>query len=163
MAFLFWEGWHVNKKRLGWSIAAVLLVAATASFAAPQGEKATAGWFLKEIATARGLSAPTEAEAAQVLKAAGIAVPSLDPAGELTEKDAVAIGNALGFKTTTQYPDATLSRARANALLVSFQADVTGSEDSSASTRDAGGQPNPNSDNGKGKKKGHNKSPSEPL
>src|SRR5512145_1630174 len=102
----------------------MLLAVAPVSLAAPQDDKATVGWFLKEIATARGLSAPTEAGAAQVLRTAGIDVPSLDPAKELTEQDAVAIGDSLGVTTTTQNPDATLSRTRARSLLTTLQTEV---------------------------------------
>ena len=152
-----------NKLRFGCAIAAMLLAVAPVSLAAPQDDKATVGWFLKEIATARGLSAPTEAGAAQVLRTAGIDVPSLDPAKELTEQDAVAIGESLGVTTTTQNPDATLSRTRARSLLTTLQTEVGSAGDGSATTRDIGGEPNDNSNNGKGKKKGHNKSPSEPL
>src|SRR5262245_27679173 len=104
-----------------------MLTAATVALAAPRDEKATVGWFLKEVATARGLSAPSEAGAADVLKAAGIAVPSLDAAKELTEQDAVAIGNSIGFSTTTQNPGAPLSRTKAQALLVTFQSEISGS------------------------------------
>ena len=153
-----------NKLRFVVSVAAMLLVVAPMALAAPKEETATVGWFLKEIATARGLSAPTEAGAAQVLRAAGVAVPSLDPGKVLTERDAVAIGQSVGFTTTTRNPDATLSRTRAQSLLTTFQSEIAGSgEDGSARPNDAGGEPNENSNNGKGKKKGHNKSPSEPL
>ena len=170
MAFLFWgmklteeERTVKTRARFVLAIVALMLFVAPMAIAAPKDEAATVGWFLKEIASARGLSAPSEAGAAQVLKAAGIAVPALDPTKTLTEGDVVAIGRSVGFTTTTQTPGASLTRTRARSVLTTFQSEIGGSGDGANAPRDAGGEPNENSNNGKGKKKGHNKSPSEPL
>lgn len=152
-----------KKIRFVWAIAALSLVVAPVALAAPKDEAPTVGWFLKEIASARGLAAPTDAGAADVLKASGVAVPSLDPSKTLTEGDVVAIGRSVGFTATTQNPAAPFTKSRAQSLLTTFQSEIGGSRDGANRPQDEGGIPNENSNNGKGKKKGHNKSPSEPL
>src|SRR5262245_24498131 len=98
-------GTHMHRFRLMWIVAAALFVAAPAARAA-QDDSATVGWFLREIAIARALPAPTEAGAAGVLKAAGVSLPSLDPSKALTEQDVVAIGKSFGINSTTRAPNA---------------------------------------------------------
>src|SRR5262245_33637999 len=92
---------------------AATLILVTSVALATQDDAATVGWLLREIATARGLSASTEAGAAEVLTAAGIALPRLDPAKRLTDHDVVAIGTSLGISTTTRTPDAPFTKSRA--------------------------------------------------
>jgi hypothetical protein len=175
-----------HKFRLIWTIAAMLLAAPAAL--ATQDDSPTVGWLLKEIATARGLPAPTEAGAAEALEASGIEIPSLDPAKRLTDHDVVAIGNSLGISTTTQTPDAPFTKSRARLFLNVFRSEISGAGDDQNVTRDGNGNGNGNgaskgkrkgqdgdgdgngNGNGppfdpasKGKKKGHNKSPSDPV
>jgi hypothetical protein len=138
-------------------------VALAPALAATKSDTATVGWFLSEIAKTRGLAVPSEAGAADALKASGVAVPALDAAKVLTEADVVAIGNSLGLTTTTKSPDASLTRTRAQSFLTTFGREIAGQDDDPNATRDTGGEPNDASNNGKGKKKGHNKSASEPL
>ena len=148
--------------RLFMALAVVALLAAPSAVAAPKDDTATVGWFLKEIATARGLSVSSEASAGQVLRDAGIQVPVLDPAKTLTEGDVVEIGRTIGVNSTTQAPQSTFTRTRAQAFISTFRTEVGGRGDESNSAQDLGGTPNPASNAGKGKKKGHNKSSSEP-
>ena len=154
----------MHKFRLIWVVAATLLVVAPAALAT-QEDSPTVGWLLREIATARGLSAPTEAGAAEVLEAAGITVPSLDPAKQLTDHDVVAIGKSLGISTTTQTPDAPFTKSRARTFLSVFHNEIGGVGDDRNVTRgeDEGDEDGPPFDPAsKGKKKGHNKSPTDP-
>jgi hypothetical protein len=157
-----------HKNRIIWTVAATLLVVAPAALAI-QDDSATVGWLLREIATARGLSAPTEAGAAEALKAAGIAVPSLDPAKQLTDHDVVAIGKSLGISTTTRTPDAPFTKSRSRVFLTAFHNEIGGAGGDQGVTPD-GDEDGDEDGNGppfdpasKGKKKGHNMSPSDPL
>ena len=171
----------MRKFRFIWTVAATLLVVAPAALAT-QDDSPTVGWLLREIAAARGLSAPTETGAAEVLEAAGIAVPSLDPAKQLTDHDVVAIAKSLGISTTTQTPDKPFTKSRARAFLTVFRSEIGGVGDDQAVTHDGDGGgaskgkrkgqdgDGNGSGNGppfdpfsKGKKKGHNKSPSDPV
>ena len=156
------------------TVAAALLVVAPAALAV-QDDAATAGWFLREIAIARGLSAPTEGEAAAVLARAGMNVPSLDPAKPLTEQDVVAIGKSFGISATTRSPNAPVTKSRGHAFISAFSDEIGGAGDDHNTTRDDNGNGNgvgPGNGNGngppfdpfsKGKKKGHNRSESEPI
>jgi hypothetical protein len=150
-----------HKFRLVLTVAATLLVVAPAALAT-QDDSPTVGWLLREIATARGLSAPTEAGAAEVLEAAGIAVPSLDPAKQLTDHDVVAIGKSLGISTTTQTPGAPFTKSRAQMFLSVFRNEIGGVGDDRNVTRDEDEDGPPFDPASKGKKKGHNKSPTDP-
>ena len=166
-----------HKHRIILAVATTLLLVAPAALAT-QDDSATVGWLLREVATARGLSAPTEAGAAEALKAAGIAVPSLDPAKQLTDRDVVAIGKSLGINTTTRTPDAPFTKSRGRAFLTVFQNEIRGVGEDHNVTRDGDengdgppfdpfskgkGKGPPFDPFSKGKKKGHNKSPSDPV
>ena len=158
-----------HKHRIISTVAATLLFVAPAALAA-QDDSATVGWLLREIASARGLSAPTEAGSAETLNAAGIAVPSLDPAKQLTERDVVVIGKSLGIDVTTRTPDAPFNKSRGRAFLSAFRDEIGGTGDNQDVTGHGNGT-GPGNGNGngppfdpfsKGKKKGHNKSESDP-
>jgi hypothetical protein len=144
------------------AIAAAALLVPTAVRAA-KDDGATVGWFVGEVAKARGLTVSSEAGAASALKKSGVDLPALDLAKPLTEGDVVAIGRSVGVTTTSKTPDAPFTRTRAQAFLSTFGSEITGRGDGSATPQDIGGSPNDASNNGKGKKKGHNKSSSEPL
>src|SRR5512145_1915595 len=143
----------MHKFRLIWTVAATLVVVAPAALAT-QDDSPTVGWLLREIATTRGLSAPTEAGAAEVLAAAGIAVPSLDPAKQLTDHDVVAIGKSLGISTTTQTPDAPFTKSRARTFLTVFRSEIGAVGDDQDVTRDGDGGGPPFNPASKGKRKG---------
>lgn len=145
--------------RLTCTVAAVCFVTLGAS-SAPQ-DSVTVGWFVKEIAASRKLIAVTESDALAALRALEIQLPPLALERPLTESDVVAIGTAMGTRITSSQPASPVSRGQASTFLVA----VSGGDEPSmpVSPSDTGGTPNPASDNGKGKKKGHNKSESEPL
>jgi|KBSSwiStaDraftv2_1062776.scaffolds.fasta_scaffold82995_3 hypothetical protein len=157
------------------SIVAAALLFGTSVTLAAQDDSATVGWLLREIAITRGMSAPTEAGAAQVLKAAGVALPSLDPAKSLTEQDVVAIAKSFGIDAKTRNPNAPFTKSRGHAFLATFGNEIGSAGDDQGVTRQGGGNGNgtgPGNGNGngppfdpfsKGKKKGHNRSESDPL
>jgi len=161
----------MNRPRLIWSVAAALLVVASVAFAA-KDDSATVGWLLREIAIARGLSAPTEAGAARALGAAGVSIPSLDPAKSLTEQDVVAIAKSFGIDVTTRTPDAPFTKARGHAFLAIFGNEIGDGQGAAPHGAGNGNGTGPGNGNGngppfdpfsKGKKKGHNKSESDPI
>ena len=143
------------------AIASVIALTLPLSGAGWAGEEATVGWFLQRVAAARHLQATTPAQAERELREAGVQLTKLDLNKPLTEGDIVSVGQSLGIKVTTQNPTALSDQRQAQSFIVAFGPEVgtSGSE----KTRDAGGIPNEASDNGKGKKKGHNKSTGEPL
>jgi len=69
----------------------------------------------------------------------------------LTERDVVRVCTAAGAPVTTTQPEAIFSRLEMDGLLSVLPGLVKPAE-----------QPNPGTNNGRGKKKGHYKSPSEP-
>ena len=139
-------------------VIALTLVLAGAGWA---GEGATVGWFLQRIAAARNLPATTPTQAERELRESGVQFATLDLNKPLTEGDIVRVGQSLGIKVTTQNPTSLSDQKQAQSFIVAFGPEVGTS--GAAKTRDAGGVPNDASDNGKGKKKGHNKSTGEPL
>ena len=143
------------------AVASVIALTLALSGAVWAGEGTTVGWFLQRIAAARNLQATTPAQAERDLRASGVGLSKLDLDKPLTEGDIVIVGQSLGINVTTQNPTALSDRRQAESFIVAFGPEVGTS--GSAKTRDAGGVPNDASDNGKGKKKGHNKSTGEPL
>ena len=143
------------------AIGAACLVAASSLVAAGPGkETVTVGWFLHQVAVARQIPSSSEQDAWTALRGAGIQLPRMDSAKVLTEGDVVEIGRSLGLKVDSSTPSAPFERNRAQTFVATV---VPGTGDDTPSTRDGGGTPNDASNNGKGKKKGHNKSSSEPL
>ena len=151
----------ISRKPRVIATASVIALTLALSGAVWAGEGATVGWFLQRIAAARNLQATTPAQAERELNLSGVRLSKLDLDKALTEGDIVSVGNALGIKVTTQNPTALSDRKQAESFVVAFGPELGTS--GSAKTRDAGGVPNDASDNGKGKKKGHNKSTGEPL
>lgn len=129
--------------------------------AGPKDDHVTVGWFLQEVAAARHVTIAPGGDPAIALRAAGINVPALPSSRTLTEADVVAVSRALGVRVSSTNPAAPFTRTQAQAFVGSIVADPGG--DGSAQPQDIGGVPNDSSENGKGKKKGHNKSSSEPL
>jgi len=126
------------------------------SFAA--GE-VTVGQFLVEIAKVKNLAASDSISAEGALRASGAALPAIDHGKTLTEGDVAAISSSVGLRVTTRTPGAAFTRSQVDAYLVSFGKEL-GSQDSS--TRSADNLP-PSASKGKGKKKGHFKSPTDPV
>jgi hypothetical protein len=143
-----------------------VLAAGAMSLPAIAGD-VTVGRFYVELAQAKHLSSVDAAAAQASLRGAGFDVPALALDKRLTEGDMTSISNALGVSVTTEHPSQPITEVQLNTYMTSFAgqlgAKATGG-DGQFQTFGAGtGGTDPgNSGNGKGKKKGHNKSSSEP-
>ena len=124
----------------------------------------TVGRFYTELAQAKHLVSVDAASAEASLRGAGYALPTLALDKSLTEGDMASISNALGVAVTTQRPSQLISDTQMNTFMSSFGSQL--------GARSAGGvnpfqidvEGNPgNSNNGKGLKKGHHKSTTEPI
>lgn len=124
----------------------------------------TVGRFYAELAAAKQLNHGDAASADASLHAAGFNMPVLELDKALTEGDVVSIARALGLKVTTSRPASPLTEAQMTQFVATIVAPM--SRDGAQPPIQGGGtggiDPG-NSGNGKGKKKGHNKSGSEPL
>jgi len=124
----------------------------------------TVGKFYRELAQAKHLESVDAASAEANLRGAGFNLPQLALGKSLTEGDMTSISNALGITVTTQRPAELISESQLNTYMASFGSQLGASKTATANpyqTYSQGGDPG-NSGNGKGKKKGHNKSTSEP-
>jgi hypothetical protein len=128
----------------------------------------TVGSFYSEIAKAKQLTAVDAASAEASLRAAGYQLPSLALGKALTEGDVASISNVLGLNVTTSRPAEVVSDAQMSQFVSSFSTQLgatalkSGDLTNPYTINSQGGDPG-NSGNGKGKKKGHNKSTSEPI
>lgn len=127
----------------------------------------TVGRFYTELAQAKHLVSVDAASAEANLRGAGFNLPKLALDKSLTEGDMTAISNALGVAVTTQRPSQQISETQMNTFMSSFNSQlsapsVRGGVSSPYQTNSQGGDPG-NSGNGKGLKKGHHKSTSEPI
>ena len=143
----------------------LIAVLAVAAAAAPAlAGSVTVGRFYTEIAKAKHMSAVDAASAEASLRGAGYRLPQLELGKDLTESDVTAISKSLGLSVTTSRPTATVSETQMNRFMSSFSQEIAigGGDTNPQSPTDVIGDPG-NSGNGKGKKKGHNKSTSEPI
>jgi hypothetical protein len=143
----------------------LIAVLAVAAAAAPAlAGSVTVGRFYTEIAKAKHMTAVDAASAEAGLRGAGYRLPQLDLGKELTEGDMTAISKSLGLSVTTSRPGAAVSDTSMNRFMSSFSNEIVigGGDENPQSPTDVIGDPG-NSGNGKGKKKGHNKSTSEPI
>ena len=146
----------------------MIAVLAVAAAAAPAfAGSVTVGRFYTEIAKAKHMVSVDAVSAEANLRSAGFNLPQLALNKTLTEGDVTLISRALGLGVTSTRPAAEISENQLDQFMSSFSSELgassiqIGDETSSASTR-VEGDPG-NSGNGKGKKKGHNKSPTEPM
>lgn len=125
----------------------------------------TVGRFYTEIAKAKQLGAVDAPSAEASLRAAGFRLPELALGKSLTEGDVTSISTALGLNVTTSRPAETVNESQMNQFVSSFSAQLgaKGSQVGTPYTTFSNGGDPGNSGNGKGKKKGHNKSTSEPI
>jgi hypothetical protein len=143
----------------------LIAVLAVAAAAAPAlAGSVTVGRFYTEIAKAKHMTAVDAGSAEAGLRGAGYRLPQLDLGKELTEGDMTAISKSLGLSVTTSRPTATVSETSMDRFMSSFSNEIVigGGDENPQSPTDVIGDPG-NSGNGKGKKKGHNKSTSEPI
>jgi hypothetical protein len=143
-------------------VAAAALVAAALFGGVALAKSATVGDFLLEIAKAKSLSAADAASAKAALTANGVVLPPLPLDKALTEGDVVRIGGALGVNVTTSSPSASFDASQVDGFISTFGKTLTGVGGDTQSPN-ADPFPTPGSDKGRGKKKGHNKSPSDPV
>jgi hypothetical protein len=121
----------------------------------------TVGRFYTELAQAKHLVSVDAASAEANLRGAGFNLPKLDLNKSLTEGDVASISSALGLTVTTTKPAQPVTESQLGTFMNSF-----GSQIGAPSSLKGGNVQTPfetNGDNGKGKKKGHNKSTSEPV
>jgi hypothetical protein len=125
----------------------------------------TVGRFYTELAQAKHLVSVDAASAESNLRGAGFNLPKLDLNKSLTEGDVASISSALGLTVTTTKPSQPITESQLGTFMNSFGSQLAapgvkgGSVGTPFQTMDDPG----NSGNGKGKKKGHNKSTSEPV
>ncbi|HEX5045301.1 MAG TPA: hypothetical protein VFV75_20565 [Candidatus Polarisedimenticolaceae bacterium] len=123
-------------------------------------KSATVGDFLVAIARAKSLSVADSASARASLMASGVVLPPLALDKGLTEGDVVSIGGAVGVPVTTQNPSATFDTANIDSFISTFGKKLASS---GGDTQSPLGFPNPGTEKGRGKKKGHHKSPADPI
>jgi hypothetical protein len=145
----------------------LIAVLAVAAVAAPAfAGNVTVGRFYTEIAKAKQMTAVDASSAEAGLRAAGFRLPDLALGKNLTEGDIASISNSLGLAVTTSRPTELVSDSQMNQFISSFSSQLSVSKGADKvnpyTTLSVGGDPG-NSGNGKGKKKGHNKSTSEPI
>jgi hypothetical protein len=146
--------------RMRFGVAAAALLGAALFGGVALAKSATVGDFLVEIARAKSLSASDPVSARAALTSAGVALPPLALDKSLTEGDVVQIGNALGVAVTTSSPSTPFDSSQVGGFINTFSSTLTGSGDPTQNARDF---PNPGTDKGRGKQKGHHKSPSDPV
>jgi hypothetical protein len=135
----------------------------------------TVGSFVQRMAQAKNLNATDARIAADSLAAVGVHLPAnLDYNERLTEGDVTKIARAAGLNVTTNRPDAVFGGDQVDQFFLTFQTDIGapvkggGIEETTArSTGNNGNGPafNPYSKGkggSKGKKKGHDFTPTEP-
>jgi type II secretory pathway pseudopilin PulG len=146
----------------------IAVLAVVAAVAPAFAGNVTVGRFYTEIAKAKQLTAVDASSAQASLRAAGFSVPDLALGKALTEGDVTSISNALGIKVTTSRPTELVTESQLGQFMNSFGSQLStpglkgGNLSNPYSVNSIGGDPG-NSGNGKGKKKGHNKSTSEPI
>jgi len=141
-------------------VAAAALLGAALFGGVALAKSATVGDFLVEIAKAKSLSASDPVSARAALTSAGVALPPLALDKALTEGDVVQLGNALGVAVTTSSPTTPFDSTQVGGFISQFGAKLAGPGDPTQNARDF---PNPGTDKGHGKQKGHHKSPSDPV
>jgi len=143
----------------------MIVVLAVAAVVAPAfAGNVTVGNFYMELAQAKHFVSVDAASAEASLRGAGFNLPKLTLDKSLTEGDMTSIATSLGLAVTTERPSQLISASQMNAFMASFGSQLGASTvvvGSPFQTDSQGGDPG-NSGNGKGKKKGHSKSDSDP-
>jgi hypothetical protein len=122
----------------------------------------TVGRFYTELAQAKRLVSVDAASAEASLRGAGFNLPKLDLGKSLTEGDMTSISSALGLNVTTEKPSQLISESQMNTFMTSFGSQLGAQAVKGGAQFQTNTLP-PQSGNGKGKKKGHHKSTSEPI
>ena len=140
---------------------AVLAVATVVAPAFAGG--VTVGHFYTELAQAKHLVSVDAASAEANLRGAGYSLPKLALDKSLTEGDMASISNALGVAVTTERPSQLITESQLSTFMASFGGQLGARTVGVGGPvlNSQGGDPG-NSGNGKGKKKGHSKTTTEP-
>jgi len=144
----------------------MIVVLAVGTVVAPAfAASVTVGQFYTQLAQANHLVSADAASAEANLRGAGFNLPKLALGKSLTEGDMTSISNALGVAVTTERPSELISESQLNTFMASFGSQLGGAKIGANpyQTYSQGGTDPGNSGNGKGKKKGHNKSTLEPI
>ena len=151
------------------TISRVVVVMAILALALPTfAADITVGSFLQKLAQSKNLNATDARIAADSLRGIGVRVPAdMRLMAPLTEGDVARIARAAGLNVTTNRPDASFTEEQVATFIVAFQAELANAGDGAASTEGNGNGPafNPYSKGkggSKGKKKGHDFTPTEP-
>jgi len=143
------------------------MIAAIAVFAVAAPAMAgniTVGRFYTEIAKAKHMVVVDASSAEAGLRGAGIKLPQLSLNKDLTEGDVTAISTALGLAVTTNRPSELVSESQMNTFMSSFGGQLgAGTIQVGDEQTNAPAQPLDDEHGAKGKKKGHNKSTTEPM
>jgi hypothetical protein len=144
----------------------IAVLAVVAAVAPAFAGNVTVGRFYTELAKAKHLVAVDAASAEANLRGAGVNLPRLALDKSLTEGDVTSIASSLGLAVTTGRPSQPISDTQLSTFMSSFGGQIGAPSVRGGSnpfqTNSLGGDPG-NSGNGHGNKKGHNKSPSEPI
>ena len=144
-----------------------VLAIGTALTSAFAGE-VTVGRFYTELARTKGLASADAASAEAGLRGVGVKLPDLALDKPLTEGDVTSISNALGLAVTSHSPARPISEPQLNLFITAFGSQIAaptapGGDRPRTDGQGTGGIDPGNSGNGKGLKKGHNKSTTEPI
>jgi hypothetical protein len=140
----------------------VALIAVAMAVASVLAGNVTVGRFYKELAKAKQLGSVDEVYAEANLRGAGFKLPELRLDKSLTEADMTSISNALGLVVTTERPSQLITESQLSRFMASFSNRLGAAAPGDGLSVDSDNLP-PQSGNGRGKKKGHHKSGTEPL
>ena len=122
----------------------------------------TVGRFYTQLAQAKHLVSVDAASAEANLRGAGFNLPRLALDKSLTEGDMTSISTALGVAVSTERPTQLISESQLNTFMASFGNQLGVQKAPGPNPFQTYDLP-PSSGKGKGKKKGHHKSTSEPI
>jgi hypothetical protein len=144
-------------------VAALLVTAAVPTFAAGD---ATVGEFVIKLAKTRNLAATDAQVAGNALRGVGVRVPAdLNYSKRLTEGDVALLSRSFGLNVTTATPDTLFTADQVDRFFATFDVGITVDEGNTARTHAEGLAFNPyakGKGGSKGKKKGHDFTPTEP-
>jgi hypothetical protein len=140
----------------------IALLAVGAVVAPAFAGNVTVGRFYTQLAQAKHLVSVDAASAEANLRGAGFNLPRLALDKSLTEGDMTSISTSLGLAVTTERPTQLISESQLNTFMASF-GNQLGLQKAPAPNPFQTLDLPPQSGNGKGKKKGHHKSTSEPI
>lgn len=144
--------------KLGLGVAAAVVASAMPAMAADY----TVGQFLVEVAKAKNIVAVDAASAERGLRQAGVSLPALNLNQSLTEGAVASIATAVGVPVSTSRPDTPFNQGQVESFITTFGPSM-GTGDTNQTDGSTDGTTKEDPQPGKGKSKGFNKSPSEPV